>query len=374
MTVLQGRPILIMAGGTGGHVFPALAVARELMARDIPVVWLGTHQGLEARVVPEAGIPMEWISVSGLRGKRFSKWILAPFMLMGAAWQAMRVLVRRNPRAVLGMGGFVTGPGGVMARLLGKPLCIHEQNAIAGMTNRWLSRIASRVMEAFPGSLPVNRKAILTGNPVRVDIASLPAPEQRMGQRQGAARVLVLGGSLGAQALNEVMPKTLAKIPAARRPLVKHQAGVKNLRQAQALYQDAGLQDQVEILPFVEDMAQTYAWADLVICRAGALTIAELTAAGVGAVLVPYPHAVDDHQTRNAQFMVRTGAAILIPQPKLDADALASLLGELIADRERLLAMAQAARALAKPDATRNVANICLQACGEAGAPAGDAK
>jgi len=374
MTVLQDRPILIMAGGTGGHVFPALAVARELMARDIPVVWMGTRQGLEARVVPEAGIPMEWISVSGLRGKRFSKWILAPFMLLGAAWQAMRVLLRRNPRAVLGMGGFVTGPGGVMARLLGKPLCIHEQNAIAGMTNRWLSRIANRVMEAFPGSLPANRKAILTGNPVRVDIASLPLPEQRIGRHPGTAHVLVLGGSLGAQALNEVLPQALGKLPASLRPSVRHQAGVKNLQQAQALYRDAGILDQVEVLPFVEDMAQAYAWADLVICRAGALTIAELTAAGVGSVLVPYPYAVDDHQTRNAEYLVRSGAAILVPQTKLDADSLAGLLTQLLDDRERLLAMAQAARALAQPDASRSVADICLQACGERSMPAGGAR
>lgn len=362
MNAHDPRPVMIMAGGTGGHVYPALAVARELRARGVEVVWMGTHTGIEARIVPEAGIPIEWISVSGLRGKAIVRLVKAPFMLGLAAIQAMRILVRRKPRVVLGMGGFVSGPGGLMARLLGKPLCIHEQNSIAGMTNRWLSRIANCVMEAFPGSLPASTKAVLTGNPVREDIALLPNPESRFHDRSGNIHVLVLGGSLGAQALNEVVPAALALLDEQHRPLVKHQAGQRNIEPAREQYAHAGI--QAEVVPFIEDMAATYAWADLVICRAGALTIAELTAAGVGSVLVPYPYAVDDHQTFNARFLVEHGAGILVQQKDLDAKKLAALLQEFSGDRERLLQMANAARGLAQADATRKVAELCLETAG----------
>jgi len=356
------RPVLIMAGGTGGHVFPALAVAQEILARNIPVVWLGTRQGIESRVVPEAGIPVEWVNVSGLRGKRFSRLIKAPFMLAMAAWQCFRILVRVKPRVVLGMGGFVTGPGGVMARMMGTPLCIHEQNAIAGMTNRYLSRMASHVMQAFPNSFPPGTRTVTTGNPVRADINQLQVPEQRLAAHQGVVRLLVLGGSLGAQALNERVPQALALLPDELRPVVRHQTGERNIDQARQCYQQAGLQKNIEVLPFINNMADAYDWADLVICRAGALTVSELMVAGVAALLVPYPYAVDDHQSMNAKVLVDAGAALVVQQAELDAERLHELLTELVTDKKRLLAMAKSARALAKPQATQQVADVCLQA------------
>ena len=350
-------PVLIMAGGTGGHVFPALAVARELMARGVPVVWMGTHQGLEATVVPAAGIPIEWVSVAGLRGKRFGRLLRAPFMLARAGWQALRIVARLRPRAVLGMGGFVTGPGGVAARLLGCPLCIHEQNAIAGMTNRWLARIATRVMTAFPDSFPAGR-AQITGNPVRPEIADLPAPTERLAGRSGPLRLLVVGGSLGAQALNETLPAALARLAPEQRPQVRHQVGAHKLEQAQVAYAAAGV--EAELMPFIDDMAAAYGWADLVLCRAGALTVSELAAAGIASILVPYPHAVDDHQTHNAGFLVDAGAALLVSQSQLSAERLADMIASLTTDRGRLVQMAEAARRLARPEATREVADVCL--------------
>jgi len=360
----DSRPVLIMAGGTGGHVFPALAVAQEILSRNIPVVWLGTHQGIESRLIPAAGIPIEWVSVSGLRGKRMSRLFKAPFMLMLSAWQCFRIMLKIKPRVVLGMGGFVTGPGGVMARLTGKPLCIHEQNAIAGMTNRYLSRLTDHVMEAFPHSFPTGTQALTMGNPVREDINQIPEPTQRLGQRQGPVRLLVLGGSLGAQALNELVPQALALLPTEQRPIVKHQTGERNLESARLHYQQAGLDKDIEVVPFIDDMAQAYAWADLVICRAGALTVSELMVAGVAALLVPYPHAVDDHQTRNAEFLVEAEAALLIQQADLDANKLHTLLSGLVNDRRRLLDMANAGHALANRQATRDVADLCLQVGG----------
>ncbi len=347
--------VLIMAGGTGGHVFPALAVAEELRARGAEVVWMGTRRGLEAQVVPPTGIPMEWISVSGLRGKGVLAWVVAPWRLLRAAGQALGVILRRRPMVVLGMGGFVTGPGGFVTWLLRLPLVIHEQNAVAGLTNRLLAPLAMRVMEAFPATFA--RKAIHTGNPVRALIAELPPPELRFAERQGALRLLVLGGSLGARALNETLPAALAGL--ATRPDVWHQAGAKLIDEARAAYQSAGVDARVE--PFIADMAEAYAWADLVVCRAGALTIAELAAAGVGAILVPYPHAVDDHQTRNAAYLVEAGAAQLIQQRDLSVERMRAALAAL-ADRARLLTMASAARQCAKPEATRSVAELCMEA------------
>ncbi len=358
----ESQPVLIMAGGTGGHVFPALAVAEEILSRNIPVVWLGTHHGIEARLVPEAGIPIEWVSVSGLRGKRFTRLLTAPFMLALAAWQCLRILLRLKPKLVLGMGGFVTGPGGVMARLLGRPLFIHEQNAIAGMTNRYLSHIASKVMEAFPDSFPAKTEATVTGNPVREGIVNIPEPEKRISEHKGPLRLLVLGGSLGAQALNQVVPEALARFPSEKRPVVKHQAGRHKLDEARVLYEQAGLKEGVEVLPFIDDMAQAYAWADLVLCRAGALTVSELAAAGVGAILVPYPYAVDDHQSRNADFLTAAGAALVIIQHELDANKLHEVLQGFDDSREKLMVMARAARSLATKNAARQVADICLQA------------
>ena len=352
-------PIVIMAGGTGGHVFPALAVAEQLRSQGVPVIWMGTHRGLEATLVPQAGIPMEWIGVAGLRGHGLWRRVTAPVMLTQALLQAGGILRRLRPRLVLGMGGFASGPGGLMARLLGIPLVVHEQNALAGMTNRWLARLASRVLEAFPGSFPPPRRALAVGNPVRASIAALPEPAQRFAGRSGRSRLLVVGGSQGALALNQLVPAALALVPAAERPEVRHQAGGALQAVAERAYQDAGV--TVQLHPFIEDMAAAYGWADLVLCRAGALTVAELAAAGVGSILVPFPYAVDDHQTANARFLERAGAASIAPQAELTPARLAGLLQPLLSDRSRLLAMAQAARGLARADAAAQVARICLE-------------
>ena len=353
----MGACVMIMAGGTGGHVFPALAVAHELRARGLDVFWLGTRSGFEAQVVPESGFCMEWIEVQGLRGTGLGRWLVAPFKLGLAMVQALRVLRRKRPGVVLGMGGFVTGPGGLMARVMGIPLVVHEQNAIPGMTNQWLARFANRVLEAFPGSFTPERRAQVTGNPVRTDITALAAPAERMAGRQGPMRLLVIGGSQGAQVLNETVPAALAQIRPEARPCVRHQAGGTKQEATLAAYAAADVEADVQ--PFVGDMAEAYGWADLVICRAGALTISELAAAGVGAILVPFPYAVDDHQTRNAGFLCQAGAARLLPQAELNAESLAHCLGELLSDRKQAQAMAESARSLARPEATAAVADVC---------------
>ncbi len=355
--------ILIMAGGTGGHVFPALAVAGELEARGAEVSWLGTRHGLEAEVVPAAGLPIDYISISGLRGKGLAGWLLAPWRLTLALVQALRIVARRRPTAVLGMGGFVTGPGGVAAKLSGIPLIIHEQNAVAGLTNRLLSRIADQVLEAFPGVFP-GENVQHTGNPVRGDIMQLDEPVDRYAQRQGRIRLFVLGGSLGAMVFNETLPKALAMMPETIRPEVRHQTGKRNFELTVQRYAEAGV--EAELMPFIDDMATEYARADLVLCRAGALTVSELAAAGVPALLVPYPHAVDDHQSANGRYLAEAGAAELLPQSTLSAESLAAVLSTYCEfperGRERLLDMAQRAKVLAKPEATRCVAEICLVA------------
>ncbi len=353
----MGSRIMIMAGGTGGHVFPALAVATELRSRGLDVVWLGSVGGFEERVVPDAGFCMECITIRGLRGNGLLGWLKAPFMLLLALWQAFDVLRRCRPTVVLGMGGFVTGPGGVMARMLRIPLVIHEQNAIPGMTNRLLARIANRVLESFPGSFGVVRKVALVGNPVRADIWQLPDPARRMESRTDPVRLLVLGGSQGAQALNQTVPEALGQTDFSIQFLVQHQAGAGKEEATAAAYNAIGV--DADVVPFISDMAEAYAWSDLVICRAGALTVSELAAAGVGSVLVPYPHAVDDHQTLNANYLTDSGAAMLLPQSELDPEGLSSMLKQLMGDRGRLLQMAQTARNLAKPMATMDVADIC---------------
>jgi UDP-N-acetylglucosamine--N-acetylmuramyl-(pentapeptide) pyrophosphoryl-undecaprenol N-acetylglucosamine transferase len=348
-----------MAGGTGGHVFPALAVAEVLRGRGAEVFWIGTRRGMEARLVPAHGFPIEWIEIEGLRGKGLGRIITAPWRLLVALRQAAAVLRRRRPAVVLGMGGFASGPGGAMARALGLPLMIHEQNRVPGLTNQWLSRIARRVFEAFPGSFPANRGAQASGNPVRAAIAALPAPAERMAGREGPRRLLVLGGSLGAKVLNETVAPAVAALAPGERPVVRHQAGELTLETARAAYASAGV--EAEVTPFIEDMASAYAWADLVVCRAGALTVSELAAAGVGAVLVPYPHAVDDHQTGNARFLSEAGAARLMPQDELTPTSLAQVLSELLGDRAKLLEMAEAARSRAQTDAAERIADACLE-------------
>lgn len=352
------RPVLIMAGGTGGHVFPALAVAERLREEGVPVVWLGTREGLEARVVPAADIPLEGLRVRGLRGNGLRGWLAAPFVLLRALWQALGVLRRHRPRAVLGMGGYAAGPGAVAAWLCRRPLIIHEQNAVAGLTNRLLSRLARRVLTGFPGVL-AERAGEHVGNPVREAISRVPGPAERGVGTRRPLRLLVVGGSLGALALNSTVPAALARLPEAQRPEVCHQAGERTLQQAREAYEQAGI--PVDLQPFIEDMAAAWAWADLVICRAGALTVAELEAVGVPALLVPLPGAVDDHQTANARQFVAAGAGVLLPQSELTAQRLALELKNLLADSPRLQRMAVCARELGRPDAASTVARICLE-------------
>lgn len=350
---------MVMAGGTGGHLFPALAVADWLRGQGCDICWLGTPRGMEASLIPARGYRMESIDVSGVRGTGWQRRLASPFVILRALWQAFKVLRRNRPALVLGMGGFVTGPGGLMARLLRIPLVIQEQNAIPGLTNRILARFSSRVFEAFPGSFAGSIGAQASGNPVRSELAVLAPPEQRFVQHTEPVRLLVLGGSLGAQALNLTVPAALARLDPSQRPKVRHQAGEKTLAQAQQAYREHGV--EAEISAFLEDMAEAYGWADLAVCRAGALTISELAAVGLGAILVPFPYAVDDHQTRNAEFMVTAGGAILLPQSELDAVALSRLLEELICDSGRRLVMAQAARRQARPMAAEAVGRACLE-------------
>ncbi len=357
--------VMIMAGGTGGHVFPALAVAHELQARGAEVFWLGTRNGMEADLVPQAGIDIEWISISGLRGKGLLGWLLAPLRLARAMYQSLKVILRRRPMAILGMGGFVAGPGGLVSWLLRKPLLIHEQNAIAGLTNKLLARVANRVMQAFPNTFEKSEKVMDTGNPVRQEIAALPEPALRFAGRDDSLRLLVLGGSLGAQALNEMVPEAMAMLPAEQRPEVWHQAGKRNFAAAQQHYKE--LQVSAKLEPFISDMAEAYGWADVVLCRAGALTVSELAAAGIGAMLVPFPFAVDDHQSANARYLSDQGAALLLPQSELSAERLKEILNGFIRDcagnnRNELLHMAEQARALAKPAAVMQVADLCMEA------------
>lgn len=344
--------ILIMAGGTGGHVFPGLAVADELRGRGWNVVWMGTRGGLEARLVPARGYPVEWIRAFALRGKGLVAKLLLPFNLLAGFWQSARAIFRVRPDVVLGMGGYVAFPGGMMASLFARPLAVHEQNAIAGLANRVLAGVADKAMAAFPDAL---KNAEWTGNPVRADIGAIAAPALRYAGRSGPLRLLVVGGSLGAQALNETVPKALALISEDVRPSVLHQAGEKNIEALKNNYRSSGVHG--ELLAFIDDMARRYAEADLVICRAGAMTVAELAAGGMASVLVPFPHAVDDHQSANARFLADRGAAILLPQSALTPEALAGLLKTL--GREKLLEIAARARSLGKPDAARIVADRC---------------
>jgi UDP-N-acetylglucosamine--N-acetylmuramyl-(pentapeptide) pyrophosphoryl-undecaprenol N-acetylglucosamine transferase len=348
------RTILIMAGGTGGHVFPALAVADHLRALGWRVVWLGARTGMEATLVPKHGYEMAWVRFSGLRGKGFVAKLLLPVSLLVAFWQSLCALRAHRPDVVLGMGGYIAFPGGMMAALVGRPLAIHEQNSIAGLANKVLAGVADRVLVAFPNALP---KSSFVGNPVREAIARVAPPAERFAGRSGPLRLLVVGGSLGAAALNDIVPKALALLPADARPLVTHQSGAKHVDELRANYARAGV--QADAVAFIDDMAQAYAEADLVICRAGATTVAELAAAGVAAVLVPFPFAVDDHQRTNARYLSDSDAGVLVQQRDLTAGRLAELLRGM--SRERLLDMATKARTLGRPDATRTVAEACME-------------
>ncbi len=349
---VRARTILIMAGGTAGHVMPGLAVAAELRARRWEVVWLGNPSGMEATIVPRQGIALEPVRIGGLRGKGALTKLLMPALLLRAFWQSLRALRKVRPSVVLGMGGYVAFPGGMMASLVGRPLVIHEQNSVAGLTNRILARLADRVLQAFPGALEGAR---VCGNPVSARLAELPAPAARYAGRTGPLRILVVGGSLGAQPLNQIVPAALALLPESGRPQVRHQCGRGRLDESSARYRDAGL--TAEVTEFIEDMPRAYAEADLLVCRAGAMTVSEIAAAGVASVLVPLPHAVDDHQTSNAGHLASSGAAILLPQVEMTADRLASVIASL--DREACSRMATRARGLARPDAARVVADVC---------------
>lgn len=358
----MARPtVLIMAGGTGGHVFPALAVADELIRQGLNVHWLGTVRGIEADLVPKAGIPLHFIAIGGVRGKGLRTQLAAPLKMALALRQSLQLIRQLNPVCVLGFGGFVAGPGGIAATLLRKPLVIHEQNAVAGTTNRILALVAKRVLLGYPGALD-SADAQFVGNPVRRAIAQLPAPELRWAERNDGLRLLVLGGSLGAKPINDVLPGALAALPAVLRAQVWHQTGRGHNEAVAREYRERDIEARVE--PFIADMAAAYGWADLVICRAGALTVAELAAAGVGAILVPLPHAIDDHQTHNARYLTEHRAGLLIPQHELDSARLASRLHELAMQPQQLLAWARAARSLATPDAATQVAQACLSLIG----------
>lgn len=357
--------VLIMAAGTGGHIYPALSIARNLHARGYRTEWLGTTRGLEVDVLRDSDIPLHFIDVKGLRGKGLKSVLQAPFMIASSVWQSLRVLRQVKPCCVLGMGGYVTGPGGVAARLAGRQLLIHEQNAIAGFSNKLLARIANRVMEAFPGTFSAGAKVICTGNPVRAEIVALR--DAAAGSRDTSAplRVLVVGGSLGAVAINRLIPTALQLLSTGSRPHIWHQTGRNNLEETRSLYADGDLaiNDACRVDAYIYDMAAAYAWADLVICRAGALTVSEIAAAGLPSMLIPFPHAVDDHQTRNAHWLSDAGAALLMPQSALTAELLAAQLNTFMNDRNLLLSMAGAARALARPEACDLVALECMEAC-----------
>ncbi len=349
----MSRSILIMAGGTGGHIFPALAVAEKMRERGWHVVWLGNPEGMEARLVPQHGFEMVWVKFGALRGKGIVRKLLLPLNLLRGFWQAQKAIRQVQPNVVLGMGGYITFPGGMMAALLGKPLVVHEQNSVAGLANRVLAGVADRIATGFPEVLA---KGVWAGNPVRPEIAKMAPPAERFAGRDGALHLLVIGGSLGAQALNEMVPQAMALLGENALPQIVHQAGEKHIEALKANYAAVGV--AAHCVSFIEDMAGAYEWADLVICRAGALTVAELAAAGVASILVPFPHAVDDHQTGNARFLVNVGGAFLLPQGELTPEAIALIRNY---SRGQLLEMAEKARSLAKPDATEEVANICAE-------------
>ena len=350
--------LMVMAGGTGGHVYPAIAVADYLYTKGWKIVWLATEGGMENRLIADKPYSKAMMTMRGVRGKGLMGWVLLPFKLMLAFKQSMSAILAHKPDVVLGMGGFAAFPGGMMAKLMGKPLVIHEQNSVAGLANKTLSYVANKVLAAFPAAF--GDKATLVGNPVRDDITTLALPETRYAEKTGKLKLLVVGGSLGAAALNDVLPKALATMPEAQRPEVVHQAGEKHIATLEANYQQAGV--KAETKAYIQDMASMYAWADVVVCRAGALTVAELACVGVASVLVPFPYAVDDHQTTNAAYLSENGAAILIQQAALSVAKTSEILQQLT--RKKCLTMATHARVLAKPEATASVANVCMALAG----------
>lgn len=376
MTAPTPLTILIMAAGTGGHVFPGLAIAALLAKKNWKIVWLGTPEGLENTLVAEAGYPIERIAFSGVRGKGVMRWILLPLNLLRAFSQCIGVVWRIRPDVVLGMGGYVTFPGGMMSVLLNRPLVVHEANSVAGLANRVLAAVADRILVGFPGAfekpiknalpkvIPKPKCVEWTGNPIRADIAEVPEPDVRFAGRSGVLKMLVVGGSLGAQGLNRLVVEALEAMPPERRPEVVHQSGTRLFDELTTLYREARV--EAEILPFLNDMAERYAWCDFLVCRAGASTVAEVAAAGVAAVFMPLPYAVEDEQTHNAQYLASKGAALLVQQTETTPRQLADLLLSLT--RGKLLAIATVARTLGKPDATARCASVCMELGGVANA------
>ena len=355
------KTFLVMAGGTGGHVYPALATAAMLMQKNDKVVWLGSIGGMEESIVQAAGISFYGISIKGIRGNGLIKKLLAPINILWAVAQALIIINKVKPDAVLGMGGFASGPGGLAARILGKPLLIHEQNAVAGMTNRILARLATTIMTAFPGAFADNIKVKQIGNPLREEIVDIYYRAKTSIPKDRKVNLLVLGGSLGALGLNQGVPAALAKVNENIRPQIWHQTGKNKAQMTSADYKRFGI--EAKITEFIDDMAEAYEWADFVICRAGALTISELCTVGLGAILVPYPFAVDDHQTKNASAMAEQGAAWILPQSDLTADSLSEILTPLLLKRERISILSEAAHKLGQPDATEKVVAECRSAC-----------
>lgn len=353
------RGVLIMAGGTGGHIFPGLAVADSLIGQGVTVRWLGARGGMECQQVPKAGIPLDVVDISGLRGKGLARWIIMPWKLLRAVFQAFRLLGAHRPACAVSFGGYAAGPGGLAARLRGIPLLVHEQNRIPGMTNRVLAKMARKVLQAFPGTWDEKLDPVSCGNPVRKAVVDLASPSIRMADRKGAIRVLVTGGSQGARALNLLVPEALAALPSGLDFEIKHQAGKGRKQETEKSYGEPRY--PVEITEFIVDMAAAFAWADIVICRSGALTVSELAAAGIASILVPFPHAVDDHQTRNAEFLVESGAAVVMQESDTDAHSLSSVLGDLMSDRQKLVGMAERARAVSVPDSAERVAGLCME-------------
>ncbi len=355
----MSKTVLIMAGGTGGHVIPALTVAKAFTEKNYQVHWLGTPRGIENTLVPAAGYPLHHIQMTGLRGKSKLSLLFAPFKIIKAIWQARKIIRKLKPDVVIGMGGYASAPGGVAAKLLGIKLVIHDQNSVAGMTNRLLARFADNVLQAFPGTFSAKFTPITVGNPVRADIAKLPNYAERVNGYSGQLRLLIMGGSQGAQVFNQAIPQALAQIDETLRPEIWHIAGEKKLAEAKAAYQQAGIKARVD--GFVNDMASAYAWADLMIARAGALTVAEITAAGIPSILVPYPYAADDHQRKNAEQLQKAGAAVMLAQTKLDSKTLVDILVPLAQDRTQLLHMAAGAASFAKADAAQEIFIISTQ-------------
>jgi len=383
-----GQSVLIMAGGTGGHIFPGLAVADSLRQRGVDVRWLGARGGMECERVPSRGIPLDVVDISALRGKGAGRWLRAPWALLRAVGQAAKLLGSHRPACAISFGGYAAGPGGLAAWLRGVPLLVHEQNRVPGLTNRVLARFAKRVLQAFPGTWESALRPVTCGNPVRREVVAIAAPATRLAGRSGPIRLLITGGSQGARALNRLVPEALASLPGPIRIEVRHQCGRGWLEETQAAYRDAGIEVEttcgrplaadraqarshnpavaaakrrVEVTEFIEDMAEAYAWADAVVCRAGALTVSEVAAAGLPALFVPFPYAVDDHQTRNAEYLVEREAALLVPEAGLDARRLGDKLAGLLGDRRLQLEMATRSRAASTPDAAARVADLCQE-------------